>query len=409
MQPRYSHIFILAKFFVHGLAFGATLGLAELPWEFLLFLLALVGFRIGYVLGLVIGVSVSFFLLLMMIGVLNTLLTESVWHVNIKQGWSRVLAHGALLFTSLIIANAPGIIVNFMFPNWIVIVANSAVYCFIDGVIAKKVAFVWQVSERREEGLREAITLLKYPVLVTLLMADGIVVIPFFVLSLATKLWWLGSVLFLICQSPIVYLVIVQIIREMKWTPLQGSGWWVPPRQEELEKAYAKRWEAQNKLSTNLVLSKVFFHGLAFSALLFSIGLIWPILSVLIASLFSDLISLTGTLAVMLVLLVFLIWPVIGGLNVFLTESIWHVSIRRNYERLLAHGFALTMALAVAEGIPMSIFSLTVPQAIPLVPLSLFQLLYFSLLIAYCFINGILARRIAYVWEKSTTSLGPKD
>jgi hypothetical protein len=323
----------------------------------------------------------AFVVLFIIIGGLNIVLTEFIWKVPIKQDWKRILAHGVILPIALILAGIPSIVIRLMAPSWVITVVLFIVYCFIDGFVAKEVAFIWRTSGGMyHDGL---LTILKYPVLIGLLMADVIFAIPVFVISLATSYWWLGLTIFCLAQSPLAYLVFSEIEHESSRVAQPRDGWWVPPGPQKLGGVVAEEREEENRLPRRPLIAKFFLHGIAFSGLLLVLTIVWAFLVAFLVIAFFIIGLILG-----LVIFIF----IVGGLNILLTESIWHVPIKQDWKDVLAHGLLLSIVLSLT-GMPSLIINLAIPSWITAT----------ALFIVYCFIDGLLARRVAFVWEKQTS------
>ncbi|MGA2309845.1 MAG: hypothetical protein ABSG57_09905 [Candidatus Bathyarchaeia archaeon] len=370
-QKGHSFGSLLARFFLHGIAFSALLAVSTIVWAFVTGTLVMVGFAVGLMLGVVISLILSFVLYIFIEGGLNILLTKFVWKVSIRQDWKAVLGHGLVLFIALLLVGIPSIIINFLIPSWITIVVVYIAYCFVDGFVAKEVAFVWKSGGTLYDS--EWAIVLKYPVLFGLLMADLIVVTPIFVMSLATSLWWVALVLFCLVQSPLAFLAYEQT-KHANWALQPRDGWWTPNEPQKSDKA-----ALAGKLSWKATLARLFLHGTAFSGLLMVAEIVWIVLTAFLI--------LVGFIIGFILGIVVLLF-IIGGLNSFLTEHIWHVSIKRGWKSVLGQGLILLIILAIAR-IPLLVINLVIPS---LVTTTVF-------FIVYCFIDGLLARRVASYWE----------
>ena len=361
----------LARFFLHGIAFSVLLASSTIVWAFVTTSLVIVGFTVGLMLGVLVSLILSFVLFLFIVGGLNILLTEFVWKASIRQDWKAVLGHGLVLFIVLVLVGIPSIIIDFMVPSWVAIVVVYIAYCFLDGFVAKEIALVWESDGTAYDS--ELGTVLKYPLLFGLLMADMIVVTPVFVMSLATSLWWVALILFCLVQSPLVFLAYEQT-KHANWALQPRDGWWTPNEPQKLDKA-----ALAGRLSWKATLARLFLHGTAFSVLLMIAGIAWIVLTAFLI--------LVGFI-IGLILGIIVLFFIMGGLNSFLTEHIWRVSIKRGWKSVLGHGLLLLIVLAIAR-IPLLVISLVIPS---LVTTTVF-------FIVYCFIDGLLARRVAFYWE----------
>lgn len=127
---------VLAKYFVHGLAFSVIMIFLVFLWSFVLAFLVVAGAFIG----LIIGLLVLFFIL----GGLNSFLTEEIWSISTRTGWMSLLGHGVVLFIALIIAHIPSIIINLTVPSLPMTIVLFIAEAFIDGFVAKNVAGFWE-------------------------------------------------------------------------------------------------------------------------------------------------------------------------------------------------------------------------------------------------------------------------
>jgi len=95
---------------------------------------------VGFILGLIIGFVLLFFIL----GGLNVALTGFIWSIPIKSDWKSLLAHGFVLFIALILVGVPSFIINLAAPGLATTIVVFIIYCFIDGYVAKGVAGFWE-------------------------------------------------------------------------------------------------------------------------------------------------------------------------------------------------------------------------------------------------------------------------
>lgn len=128
------------------------------------------------------------------------------------------------------------------------------------------------------------------------------------------------------------------------------------------------------------VLAKYFVHGLSFSLIMTVLVFVWVFfLAVLIVM---------GSFIGLIIGLIVLLF-IIGGLNSFLTETIWSIYTRTHWMSLLGHGFVLFIALIVAH-IPTIIVGLMAPS----IPVAI------ALFIVGAFIDGFVAKNVASFWEE---------
>lgn len=136
----------LAKYFVHGIAFSLLFTILAIAWVFILLILISLGWLIGFIIGL--GI------LILIIGGLNSFLTDLLWFPVITSFWS-IVGHGILLFIALAIANAVFVLApSLVFPGIATQIVTFIIGSFVDGFVAKKIAGLW---EEEPEGVPEAI------------------------------------------------------------------------------------------------------------------------------------------------------------------------------------------------------------------------------------------------------------
>lgn len=80
---------------------------------------------------------------------------------------------------------------------------------------------------------------------------------------------------------------------------------------------------------------------------------------------------------------------ILSGLNSFLTESIWSISVRQEWQSLLGHGALLLVALIIAH-IPSIVIHLIAPSLATTI----------VLFIVEAFIDGFVAKNVASWWEE---------
>lgn len=123
----------LSKYFLHGLAFSLLMLVIVLGWAFLLVLLV----RLGSIIGLIIGIVA----LVYAVGALNVWINNIVWGGDISEDWKKILFHGLFLFIALILVGIPGMVINQLVPGIATNIVIFAVYCFVDGYVARRLAF----------------------------------------------------------------------------------------------------------------------------------------------------------------------------------------------------------------------------------------------------------------------------
>jgi len=126
---------------------------------------------------------------------------------------------------------------------------------------------------------------------------------------------------------------------------------------------------------------KYFLHGIAFSLLLTLLVFLWAFVAGFLV---------VAGYVIGLIIGIVLLFFIVGGLNIVLTEIIWDVPIRENWQSILGHGLLLSIILVLA-GIPSLLVSLYYPSLTVTI----------ILFIVYAFIDGFIARWIAAIWEGS--------
>lgn len=84
----------LAKYFIHGVAFSLLFMVLSLAWAATFLVLLL----LGSLIGLVIGIG----LLMLVVGAVNTVITELLWF-HIKHTFWAIFLHGLALFVILLL------------------------------------------------------------------------------------------------------------------------------------------------------------------------------------------------------------------------------------------------------------------------------------------------------------------
>ena len=126
----------ISKYFLHGFAFSILFLILGIAWVFAL--AVLVG--LGYVIGFVIGLG----LLAFIVGFLNSEITGFLWFTVEREFWS-LLFHGGVLFVALLIVNGVFTwIPNMIFPSVYVQIITFIIGIFVNGLVGKKVAEIWQ-------------------------------------------------------------------------------------------------------------------------------------------------------------------------------------------------------------------------------------------------------------------------
>jgi multiple sugar transport system permease protein len=169
---------VLPKYFAHGILFSVINSmLLFFVWIFLLTSLFLI--------NAIIGVIISFLVLFVAEGGINSYLTHKLWNVPIKTNWKSLLLHGIGLAIALTIISVPALIINaiinFFSPGLLISIFAGViifiVYCFVDGYIAKGVALNWQQKALPKMGIEVSIAFLLPAFLLLVVFVIGPVVV----------------------------------------------------------------------------------------------------------------------------------------------------------------------------------------------------------------------------------------
>jgi len=127
---------VLAKYFLHGLAFSLLFTVLIILWAF--------GFLVLVVFGAWIGLIIGLGILMLIIGGLNTLITSFLWF-PVKTSFWAIVGHGIVLFIVLLIVNGIAVWLPTMtFPGIATTVVLFIPASFIDGFVCKQVARFWE-------------------------------------------------------------------------------------------------------------------------------------------------------------------------------------------------------------------------------------------------------------------------
>jgi hypothetical protein len=127
-------------------------------------------------------------------------------------------------------------------------------------------------------------------------------------------------------------------------------------------------------------LIKYFSHGILFSGIFLILGIVWAIILAILVSV---------GLFIGFIIGVIVLFFIIGGINVFLTDYIWNISVKEDWKSLLAHGFLLFILLLLVN-IPSIIIRLIDKSLVTSIVLFLI----------YCFIDGYISKTVALNWEE---------
>lgn len=125
---------------------------------------------------------------------------------------------------------------------------------------------------------------------------------------------------------------------------------------------------------------KYFIHGFLFSILMLVSFFVWVGVLVFLVTIGSFIGLLLGFIVLLLIL---------SGLNSLLAQEIWSISIRTSWMSLLGHGLVLFIALIIAH-VPTLVIGLTVPSSFTMIILFIIE----------AFVDGFVAKNVAYWWEE---------
>lgn len=126
-----SRLHLLRKYFMHGIAFSLLFLVLGFMWGVVLGFLVIFGFVIGLVIG--------FGLLFLMIGWLNSEITNALWF-DVEMGFWSLFKHGLVLFLVLLPIDLVFLAVRLAFPDVLVFVATFLIEIIPYGFVAEKVA-----------------------------------------------------------------------------------------------------------------------------------------------------------------------------------------------------------------------------------------------------------------------------
>jgi len=138
--------------------------------------------------------------------------------------------------------------------------------------------------------------------------------------------------------------------------------------------------ESSDESSRVRLLGRYFLHGILYSII--SLGLVFVLAFVIVG------LVVVG-LWIGLIIGLVLLFLVIGGINVFLMNVLWNISVESNLLSLFFHGLLLGVAFLLVS-IPVLIINMFVPSIATTI----------VLFIVYCFIDGYVAKNVATVWEE---------
>lgn len=129
----------ISKYFIHGFAFSILFSVMFILWIFI--------FAVLIVAGAIIGLIIGLGLLVLIVGYLNSEITGFLWFEVDQEFWN-LLFHGGVLFVALLAVNAIIIWVpTTIFPSVGVQIITLIIGSFVDGVVGKEIAAIWQEED----------------------------------------------------------------------------------------------------------------------------------------------------------------------------------------------------------------------------------------------------------------------
>lgn len=132
-------------------------------------------------------------------------------------------------------------------------------------------------------------------------------------------------------------------------------------------------------------LGKYFLHGGLFSVILL---VFWSFIGSIIAAVLT-----LGFAFVGLIIALIFLFLVMGGINAFLYDFIWDVSIQLDIISLIGHGLLLFVLLLVAYS-PIAVLSFYLSSTVPSLVILIVAF------IPYCLISGFVAKKVGQRWEE---------
>jgi hypothetical protein len=153
----------------------------------------------------------------------------------------------------------------------------------------------------------------------------------------------------------------------------------VKPKRESIELPAPPPTVPPKRLDFKTI-SKYFIHGVAFSIIMLALVFVWVFITVFLVVIGSVIGLLIGFVVYLFIL---------SGLNSFLVNLIWSISIKTAWKSLLGHGFVLFILLIIVH-IPAIIINLVVPSLAATI----------VLFVVNAFIDGFVAKNVASLWEE---------
>ena len=124
------------KYLIHGITFSILFLILVIIWAFIFAFLVTIGFILGFIIG--IG------LLFLIVGYINSFLTDLLWFPVKTSFWS-TLFHGFALFIVLLIVGVIFVLIpNMAFPSITTRIITFIVETFLNGLAGKTIAGGWK-------------------------------------------------------------------------------------------------------------------------------------------------------------------------------------------------------------------------------------------------------------------------
>ena len=150
---------LIAKYFLHGIAFSLLIVGLVIVWVFLLLALIVIGSILGLLLGLLV--------LVVGVGYTNSLLSGYFWKIQTQTKWSSLLVHGLMLMIALGLAGIPFIILEYLAGSLapvfsiIALLVVFVIHSIVNGYLGKAVASMQGESDSLWTGAQSTTTRLE--------------------------------------------------------------------------------------------------------------------------------------------------------------------------------------------------------------------------------------------------------
>jgi ribosomal protein L37AE/L43A len=126
----------IGKYFLHGLVYSLLYMVLSFVWGFIASFLIIT--------GLFIGLAIALFLLILIVGAVNTFVSELIWKFSMNDSILGIFAHGAVLGIVFILIGLVTVIpIILIIDNLFYLILLEIAMCFVYGFIGEKVAERW--------------------------------------------------------------------------------------------------------------------------------------------------------------------------------------------------------------------------------------------------------------------------